>query len=610
MTPATDGSLTTYRVAVRQLCEFAAKRGDLDHRFTPSPSAQQGIAGHKVVAARRASGRQNERAVSGRFEALQVRGRVDGFYPDRGALEEVKTHRGALERMPANHRCLHWAQARVYAALLCAELGLAELEVCLVYFEISSQQETTLVERCSAEMLKRFFEEVCRSFLAWGLQEIAHRRHRDEALTRLRFPHSSYRPGQRKLAENVFRAARHGRCLMAEAPTGIGKTVAALFPMLKACATEGLDKIFFLTAKGSGQPLAREAIDLLRSTEPGLPLRVLELVSRETSCEHPDKACHGESCPLARGFYDRLPGARADAITRGSNLSREALRDVAGLHQVCAYYLTQELVRWADVVVADYNYVFDGTAALHALTLANEWKVALLVDEAHNLVERARSMYSAGLSQATLRGLRRTAPPELKLPLDRLARAWAAVAKVQRVPYVVLDAIPDRFASCLSDVVSAVNDALAEAPDAMDPALLGFYFDAVHFQRLIESFGAHSMIDSTLDADSSSMRSHSCTLCIRNVVPATFLQSRYAAAVATVMVSATLTPQRYYTDMLGLPADAGWLEVEPPFSASQLAVRVSTLSTRFADRGASLEPIAHLIAGQYERARGNYLAFF
>jgi DNA excision repair protein ERCC-2 len=597
---------------VRELCEFAAKRGDLDHRFTPSPSAQEGIAGHKIVAGRRGSLRRSEVAVSGEYKKLLVRGRADGFDPEAALLDEVKTYRGAFERIPANHRALHWAQAKVYGALLCAQLELPKLNISLVYFEIKTQEETVLVERCSAAELQGFFEQLCESFLSWAILELAHRARRNEALGALRFPHDDYRPGQRKLAENAFRAARLRRCLVAQAPTGIGKTVATIFPLLKACATEGLDKIFFLSAKGSGQGLATEAIDTLRGTNQGLPLRVIELVSREKSCEYPDKACHGESCPLARGFYDRLPGARQAAIAGGADVSRVGVREIARKHEVCPYYLTQELVRWADVVVADYNYMFDSTAALHLLTLANEWKVALLVDEAHNLVERARSMYTAELSQADLRAVRRTAPPALRRPLGRLARCWASISKAQSASYAVLELVPEQLTSALAEVVAAVNELLAVSPAEVDTQLLRFHFDALQFQRLAESYAsAHSLCDSSLEPQGAARGATSTRLCIRNVVPATFLRPRYAAAAATVMFSATLTPHHFYADMLGLPESTAWLDVEAPFDSSQLTVHVvNSISTRFADREASIEPIARLMAAQYEQQPGNYLAFF
>ena len=599
----------TYKVAVKELCEFAAKTGDLDHRFTPSPSAQDGIAGHQVVAARRGTTRRNEVPVTGQFKQLQVRGRADGFNDTEGLLEEVKTYRGDLDRMPSNHRALHWAQAKVYGALLCAELGLSELKISLIYFEISRQEETVLVERCSAEELQGFFARLCQSFLTWALQELAHRQLRDEALLELRFPHATYRTGQRKLAENVFRAARLGRCLMAQAPTGIGKTIATIFPLLKACASDGLDKVFFLTAKSSGQQLARQAIETLRLAQPGLPLRVVELVSREKACEHPDKACHGGSCPLARGFYDRLPGARQEAIEGG--LSGDRLRRIARDHAVCPYYLTQELMRWSDVVIADYNYFFGTTAALHVLTLVNEWKVAVLVDEAHNLVDRARAMYSAELSESQLRVLRRRAPPGLKPAFSRLSRAWRSISRTQTSPCVGHEDVAERLTSCLAEVISAVNDHLVEAPEDVDAALLRFYFDALHFNRMAEAFGRHSLFDSTLESGATPRGAQRVTLSIRNVVPASFLAPRYAAARTMVMFSATLTPHHFYADMLGLPEDTARLDVETPFDPSQLTVCVvQCVSTRFAMREASLRPIADLIGSQLEREPGNYLAFF
>ena len=322
--------------------------------------------------------------------------------PERQLLEEVKTFKGDLDLMPANHRHLHWAQAKVYGALLCRQFDLAELTVSLVYFDIGRQQEAPpLSQQCTATELQAFFEALCERFVAWADDELAHRERRNAALTSLRFPHHEFRAGQRDLAKAVFNAARLGRCLLAQAPTGIGKTIATLFPMLKACPVQELDKVFFLTAKGSGRSLALNALETIRHSHPGMPLRVIELVAREKSCEHPDKVCHGESCPLARGFYDRLPAARTAAVSAGV-LTRESLREIALAHAVCPYYLGQEVARWCDVIVGDYNHFFDSAAMLHGLTLANAWRVGVLVDEAHNLVDRARAMYSASLQSATV----------------------------------------------------------------------------------------------------------------------------------------------------------------------------------------------------------------
>jgi DNA excision repair protein ERCC-2 len=598
---------SSYAIAVRALCEFAAKRGDLDLRFTPSPSSQEGIAGHRTVAARRSAAYRVEVALSGGFGPLRVRGRADGYDPERQRVEEIKTFKGELERMPANHRELHWAQARVYGWLLCSELGLPAITVSLVYFDIARQSETALEQHCSADELRQFFESLCERFIAWAEGELAHRRQRDAALVELRFPHAAFRTGQRALAESVFKAARAGRCLMAQAPTGIGKTIGTIFPLLKACPGERLDKLFFLSAKGSGRALAIEALATLRRSRPGLPLRVIELVARDKACEHPGKACHGESCPLARGFYDRLPAARADAVARSDPLTKEALREVATAHGVCPYYLGHELARWADVVVGDYNYFFDSAALLHGLVLANQWRVAVLVDEAHNLLDRARQMYSAALSQAALRALRKAPPAPLKKPLDRLHKAWQALSKAQQAPYRVLAEVPRAFVSALQDCTAAIGDQMSEHPVGIDAALLQFYFDALQFVRLVDSFGPHSLFDATLEPG----RRPGVTLCVRNVVPAPFLEPRFAAARATVLFSATLTPPRFYTDTLGLPQDTAWLDVEAPFRAEQLSVRiVREVSTRWQHRGDSIAPIVRLMAAQYDAEPGNYLAFF
>lgn len=624
---------TPYTVAVRALCEFAAKTGDLDLRFTPAPTALQGIEGHQSVTARRGGAYRTEVTLSGEYRHLRIRGRADGYDPDALRLEEIKTYRGEFERLPANHRQLHWAQAKVYGWLLCRSLGLPGLTVALVYFEIGRQQETVLTEICSAAQLQRGFETLCERFIDWADREIAHRRQRDQALTTLRFAHAEFREGQRPLAEAVFKAARQGRCLMAQAPTGIGKTIGTLFPLLKACPGEALDKIFYLTAKGPGAALALAAIDTLRAADPSLVLRVAALVARDKACEHPDKACHGESCPLARGFYDRLPAARLAAISAAGSttLTQTTVREIALAHQVCPYYLGQALAHWADVVVGDYNYFFDTSALLHALTIANAWRVALLVDEAHNLVERARAMYSAPLAHSRLRAARKSAPAALQTPLNRLHRAWQQLIKPLDEGYQVLPDPPRLFVAALQEATGAIAGQLADDPLAIPPELRDFYFEALQFTRLAEGFGAHSLFDASLwpagttpRGEPIALRSQETTLAsplrrprrdsvlnLRNIVPAAFLAPRFAAAHATVLFSATLSPPEFYRDMLGLPASTVCLDIEAPFKAEQLTVRlVRQVSTRYAQRATSLAPIARLMAAQYATQPGNYLAFF
>ncbi|WP_035582813.1 ATP-dependent DNA helicase [Halomonas sp. TG39a] len=608
--------MSRYRLAVRALCDFTAREGDLDHRFTPAPSAQEGIQGHTLVASRRGAGYLAELPLSGsyeggRFEGLRVSGRADGFDPSANRLEEVKTHRGSLERMADNQRALHWAQVKVYGALLCAERGLECITLALVYLEIASGKETVLSQEASAAELQAFFTDQCQRFLAWAEQEAEHRQRRDSQLQTLRFPHATFRPGQRELAEDVYKATSTGRCLLAQAPTGIGKTVATLFPMLSAMPRQQLDRIAFLTMKTPGRRLALDALAALNSE--AQPLRVLELVARDKACEYPDRACHGESCPLAAGFYDRLPAARQAAVEQAW-LDRQALREVALAHDVCPYYLGQELSRWADVIVGDVNHWFDSHALLHGLAQANDWRAGVLVDEAHNLVERARGMYSAELDQQRFNRVRRSAPTSLSRPLNRLARQWQAVIKEAGLEeagepgkpgYRLITTLPDKLVAAAQQVGASITDHLGEHPEDATLELQELLFEALAFCRLAERFGEHSLCDLTRHGRGRAV------LGLRNLIPADFLAARFNAAHSVVLFSATLTPAHYYRDLLGLPDNTVWREVASPFAARQLEVRIRRdISTRFRDRDASIEPIVATMVQQYQRRPGHYLAFF
>lgn len=608
----------TYRVSVRALCEFTAKHGDLDLRFTPAPSAQDGIAGHALVASRRDASYQSEVTLEGNYKSLMVRGRADGYDPASNQLEEVKTYRGDLHNMADNKRGLHWAQVKIYGWLLCQAKGLKSINLALVYFDIASTQETPLIEHFTASALKDYFENQCELFLAWAERELAHRIARDAALTKLAFVHPSFRPGQRELAEAVYKTVSNGKCLMAQATTGIGKTIGTVYPLLKAMPAQRLDKVFFLAAKTPGRKLALDALELVEKSTPGLPLRVLELVARDKSCEHPDKACHGDSCPLAKGFYDRLPAARLAAVqgSEAGALDRAATRRVALAHRVCPYYLAQEMANWADLVVGDYNYYFDTSALLHALTVNHQWRVSVLVDEAHNMVERARSMYSASLDQRQLQALHSTAPKAVRTVLDKLNRAFHDVHKTQVDAYLVVPEMPVDFLKALQQAITTITDFLVANPTRVDADLQAFYFEALHFSRMADSFAAHSMFDITLTDDAEPgagllQGGQGCaSLNIRNIVPAPFLNPRLTAAHSVALFSATLSPPQFYKDTLGLPLTTAWIDVASPFLPEQLTVKaVRNVSTRYNHRDQSLGLITQMMAQQYERAPGNYLAF-
>ena len=565
--------------------------------------------GHLAVTSRRESTYQTEITLTGEHENIFVRGRADGYDPKLNQLEEIKTYKGHLERIPENHRALHWAQAKIYGWLLCQERELTELTVALVYYNVLAKSETVISEHYTAETLRNYFTEQCNKLRNWAEQEIAHRHERDLALKALQFPHSRFRAGQRDLAESVYKTAILGRSLMVQATTGIGKTLGTVFPLLKAAPEKKLDKIFFLTAKTAGRKLGLDAIEVIHEANPTLKLRTVELVAREKACEYPDRACHGESCPLAKGFYDRLPEARLDALRQGM-MNKEVLKKVAARHQLCPYYLGQDLMSWSDMVVGDYNYYFDLYAMLYAGTVINEWQVSILVDEAHNMIERARKMYSAELSLAELMLMRLSVHQSLRPTLNKLAACWESLGRQQDKDYEVYHYIPEEFELLLQKAVSKITDFLAEHPTHTESHLLNFYFNALQFTTLAEAFGPHSLLDITKSEGGEGLFQQNYTFNIRNVVPAIFLKKRFAAASSSTLFSATLSPSSFYSDMLGLPDKTPFLDVASPFKPDQLTVNIAShISTRFSKRAASYLPIVHLMAKQYQEKPGNYILF-
>ncbi|SFR61976.1 DNA excision repair protein ERCC-2 [Marinobacter daqiaonensis] len=597
------------KVAVRTLCEFAARRGDLDFRYTPAPSSEEGIAGHQAVQASRGYGYKSEFSLTGNCLGIELTGRADVYNPHKPLLEEIKTHRGDLSRIRDHQRALHRAQLRAYGALLCRQENLKSVTLALVYYDTGRNRESPVTETATADELWRELEALCSAFRAWAEQEDRHRQARDQRLGQLRFPFDEFRAGQRRLAETVYRNAVQSRSLLLEAPTGLGKTLGTLFPALMAMPAAGQDRLFYLTCRNTARELAMGATEALRQAQPDphhWPLRTLELVAKDDACEHPDKACHGDACPLARGFFDRLPDARAEAARVQGPLSRERLAEIAAGHDICPYFLGQEMARWSDVVVADVNRMFDQSALLHALVRQNQWKAGVLVDEAHNLVDRARGMYSVRLDQQRLLRVRRTAPRPLKAPMNRVAKAWQEVISEQGVDSsepVFLKSLPGQLTGSLQGLVSGLTDYLADNPP--DLALQELLFESVAFMKLADQFGDHSLCEYQRAGRGRA------SLTLQNLIPADFLRDRFRAAASVLLFSATLTPGVYHRDLLGLAEDTRFTSLPSPFSADQLQVHFTPrISTRQPDRERSLEPIAELIAGQFRERPGHYLAFF
>ncbi|WP_428242581.1 ATP-dependent DNA helicase [Gynuella sp.] len=592
-------------VSVRNLAEFCCKSGSLDLRFTPAPSGLEGIEGHQAIYSRRSDNYQSEISLVYQYQQLLcVRGRADGYDRDRHRIEEIKTYRGQLTRLPDNHKALHWAQARLYAAIYCEQHRHSEIGVALVYWHVDQKKET-IEEKCfSAEELKLFLDDCVRVFMEWSRQLEVAMQQRSQLLEQLSFPYPEFRTGQRDFAESVYKAFRLQKKLIIEAPTGIGKTLAALFPALKAMMSGKFDKLVFLTAKTPGRVLVREALKKLQLDQSRV-LRVVEMKARDKVCEHPDLACHGDSCPLANGFYDRLREARQAAFANAW-LMADDVGDIASRFQVCPYYLAQEMLKWSDVLIADYNYWFDISAQIYGLSKANEWYTGLLIDEAHNLLDRGRSMYSAELSRKELLAARKIHNHAGRKILERLNRRWLKIEKQWPEGVHISGSLDKDLIGCLSRFVSDYSEYLTDEYEhgVLPQQHLEFYFSVIQFMGVAELFNHHFVMETEVEKTHAAIR-------LLNQIPAELLRERFAAAQSSVVFSGTLTPFAFFKDTLGLGEDCPVQQIASPFSAQQLNIKVITdISTRYLDRERSVDSVIDIIRCQLQRCPGNYLVFF
>lgn len=596
-------------VSVKTLAEFAAKSGSLDRRFTPSPTAQEGIAGHQEVVLRRPPHYQKEMSLTIQYEGLLIRGRADGYDSEAHCLEEIKTFYGDFEKLPDNHRQLHWAQARLYGWMYCRQYQRNDITLALIYFDLHNQREYRVEEHFTLPELVAYGEDLAEVYWQWQQQINARQQQLSQWIDELAFPYGSFRSAQRQMAESVYKAAATGRVLLAEAPTGTGKTLASIFPAIKAFNKTPVDKIFYLTAKTTGKQLALENLQLIASDGIDTPLRVLELTAQEKICLEPDKRCTGDSCPFARNFYDKLQQARQAAYTTPL-LTRQTLTQLAHTHEICPYYLGMEMSRWVDILVADFNYYFDTSALLQGLTRELNWHPYLLVDECHNLVERARQMYSAELDRSVLLAAKRLAPKPIKTSLERVNRLWLATIKTldfSETALTLLNASPEKLNLALTGFTNDYIDFLQRHPDhpVQHTAVQEFFFAALNYLEKLE------LVDEDYCIDMQRPQPKQEVLTLRNLIPARPLAARLAQAHSACFFSATLRPAYFYQQMLGLPDDTVYLQVPSPFASQQLQVKVARhISTRYRDRSTAIGPLCDIIEQQVTAATGNYLAFF
>lgn len=599
------------QVSVRDLAAFCHQSGDIDHRFTPSPTAEQGIAGHQRIHGRRPLTWQREFSVAYRYEQgeipLLLKGRADGYDPEQGVVEEIKTCRVPTSAIPESVTRLHLAQARLYGAVILLQEDLPELEVRLTWFNIDSGEEHSLGQQYSRDELLGFLQDTLQRFSGWLGKLAQLRRDRDRGIRALGFPHGEFRSGQRDIAELVYKCVDQGGQAMVEAPTGIGKTVAVMYPAVKALAAGKHEAMVFVTARTVGRRAAEDCLELLSGG--GARLGGLSLTAKEKVCFSPGKACHGDDCRFARGYYDRLPAALDAAMDAGS-LRRQEVERIARNFDVCPYQLADDLLPWVDIVIADIHYVYSLTPTLGNRMALDNRRWTVMLDEAHNLPERARGMYSARLTKRQLMGVKKLGRGPVKRALERVNRGMLHLQR-EAWPEGDVDSrreLPEDTVNALGDFVAAVGEAMAgeAAFPPANPEIMEFYFEVLQWLRVAEQWGEEFLLE--LDRGKGPQ---GLSLALNCLDPSRLLGQCQGRLHALVAFSATLSPAPWMRALLGLEEAAVCRRMESPFDPSQLDVQVATdIDTRYRQREGSLGQLSGLIRSWLGQTPGNCIVYF
>lgn len=598
-------------VSVRALVELVCRTGDLGGRgeFAGPARALAGVRGHQALQKTRPPGYTREVALThvvvSEEITLQIKGRIDGVYHvgESVWLEEIKTVAGTWNGRPEP---LHWAQGKIYAFIYAHQNDLPTLEVRLTYLDLETELATKFCESFTREELALFFTRVTGEYLEWRRAELEWSRQRDEAIAAVGFPFATYRPGQRALAVAVYRTLVRGGRLFAEAPTGIGKTISVLFPALKALGEHRFSKIFYLTARTTGRAIAEKALTDLRRV--GLQCRSVTLTAKDKICFNHGRPCDPALCSYALGYYDRNQAAVRDAL-RDEALTRVALEEVARKHHVCPFELSLDCALWVDVVIGDYNHVFDPSAKLKRFFGEGIGDYAFLIDEAHNLVDRAREMFSAELRKDALTAIRRAIQEDLPACARALSRVSSCLLSLRKQSSgsdaIVRQELPEELLIRLQKFLKTAETWLVQnRPAWFRDELLELYFTVTAFLRAAELYD--DCFVNLLEGEREAIR-----LRLFCLDPSRLLKVALRQGKSGVFFSATLSPGDYFRQLLGGEEADPRMQLASPFPPERLCLLVEEgIQTDYNSRAASYTQVADSIAALAAVRTGNYLVYF
>ncbi len=601
------------KIAVRELIEHVLRSGDLVFEFLGSSRPVEAIRAHQKIQNSRPDTYQPEVSISYQVETdrfrLNISGRIDGVYtePDRTIIEEIKTTARNPDYFEKNENPVHWGQVKTYAYLYGNARGLDEIITQLTYYRIDSGEIREIKRTFSITELEVFFKELVARYLEWAATIIDWSGRRDESIRDLEFPFANYRSGQRQMAVEAYRTIRNNGQLLVQAATGIGKTIAVLYPAVKSLAEEFSQKIFYLTARTTGRIVAEKALDVLRAK--GLRLKSVTLTAKDKICFCPDSACNPEECEYARGHYDRINDA-VKAIFARDAFTREQIAGTARAYRVCPFEFSLELSLWADCIICDYNYVFDPRVYLRRFFQEENGDYIFLIDEAHNLVDRSREMFSAEIFKQPVLDIRRQLKNELPHIFKSLGRINAWLVKARNKceesgnPLAEKNQ-PDELIPLLRGFLFLTERWLSQnIKTSFREDLLDLYFAVSGFIRVADQYDeCYSTCYEKIGKD--------LKLKLFCVDPSAHLEKVMTRCQTAIFFSATMTPMDYFKQILGCDQSAHHLILHSPFPGENLGLLISDqISTYYRHRDQTVSQVSQAISALVEQKTGNYLLYF
>lgn len=606
--------LTRIRISVRNLVEFIFRSGDIDNRIgkgAQKEAMQEGSRMHRKIQGR--MGMEYRAEVPLKLEVpqeqyvLALEGRADGIITnaDGVTVDEIKCMYTDVTRFE-EPIFVHKAQAMCYAYIYALQNGLDQISVQLTYCDLDTEEICRFEEAFSFFWLERWFQEMMEAYRKWTDFQFAWRKIRQTSIQTLEFPFP-YREGQYKLVGDVYRTIHRKKILFIQAPTGTGKTISTLFPAIRAVGENLGDKIFYLTAKTITRTVAKDTCDLLKAK--GYRGKVIVLTAKEKMCPCEEMDCNPSNCLRAKGHYDRVNDAVYDLITTEEDFTRERMLAQAEKYQVCPFEMSLDASLYADIIICDYNYVFDPNVYLKRFFSEEEkGDYIFLVDEAHNLVERGREMYSAVLVKEeilTVKKLVRGKDRKLEAALEKCNRQMLEW-KRECETYTIYESI-GAFAFSLMRLMSLLDIFLqsrGEMPERKE--VTEFYLNLRHFMNMFERVDENYVLYSDFD------ETDRFCLHLYCVNPSVNLQECLERGKSTIFFSATLLPVNYYKNLVSSKKDNYAVYADSAFREEQrllfIGRDVSSLYTR--RTLGEFHRIALYIQQVLRAKKGNYLIFF